>query len=63
MERSHAHRQRTSLSPGELAQWVEDLAYDAWLALPVNKMKTDDLYSFVGTCNEEQLYSQNSVFS
>ena len=37
----------TSLSSGELAQWVEDLAYDAWLALPVTKMESDQLYSFV----------------
>ena len=33
----------TSLSPSELAQWVEDLAYDAWLRLPVNKMELSNI--------------------
>jgi hypothetical protein len=38
---------KTSLTARALADWLEDLAYKAWLALPVKKMESDQVYSFV----------------
>jgi hypothetical protein len=42
----------TKLTASALADWLENLAYDVWLKLPVKKMKPDQLYSFVppGVC-------------